>query len=115
MEFRQSIRWVPPSRDPVLFVQFLFFNGLLPRQAVSYQEPLRNHLSLFQVGEEALASLEAHHAWTQVREVPVMFTKHGHVTQHFSEGVNFTTQAALDLLALKFRRRMNNLAGYALI
>ena len=63
---------------------------------MAYRKLLRGHLLLLEMREEALAILEARHARVQVREMPIKFTKHGYMIQHFAEGVNFTTQAALD-------------------
>ena len=70
--------------------------SLLYCHEIPSRELHRDHLFLFQMREEALAILDAHHAWRQVREMPMEFTKHGHVAQHVTEGVNSPTQAALD-------------------
>ena len=68
----------------------------------SRQALLRDHLFLCQMREEDFAILEARHTGVQVRKLPIEFTKHGHVTQHYTEGVNFTTQATLDQFPRKF-------------
>ena len=98
MKFGRAICRIILPRGPIHVAQFLDINSLLDGRKMSRQELLRGRLFLCQMREEAFAILKARLTRVQVHKVPIKFAKHGHVIQHFTKGVNFTTQTAFNQL-----------------
>ena len=96
MKFDQSISWVFPPRDPMDIAQLLDCERLAYSQKTAGRKLHRDHLVISEMREEVLVILQTHHTRVRIREMPIKFTNHGHVIQHFTGSVNFVTQAAFD-------------------
>ena len=77
---------------------------------MSRRNLLRDRLCPPYVREETLVIVPARHTREQVHNVSIKIAEHGHVIQHFAEGVDSTTQAALDQLPCELRRPVDNAA-----